>query len=205
MENSEDGLTFNYYHCKDDFCSHGNILFIIFHIFLVMVLVCIIRTIFESPGKLDKEYTDLYSVQEFVKYISTFILNGKDPLFDFSKMIKGHHDDEEKYNFSNILTKLEPLITSMNETSVSTSKYNSIDVTKRNLCTDEEEGKTEKVSHTFNEDILDTYETQLNKFLIANREYEMVKDLKFYENEEIVKRNKIYRRICGYCLVKKVN
>jgi hypothetical protein len=80
-----------------------------------------------------------------------------------------------------------------------TSKYNSIDVTKKNIDNEENEFKEKQgVSLTFNEDFLESFENELDNFIKENSHYDNLFKLPFYD------KGKESSRFCGFCLVKKV-
>jgi hypothetical protein len=82
-----------------------------------------------------------------------------------------------------------------------TSRYNSIDVTKKNIYAEIEDydnNKDKMVSHILNEDILESYENEFENFIRSDEIYNSLNKLIFHE------KGKDSNRFCGYCLSKKV-
>jgi hypothetical protein len=51
---------------------------IIVHLILTLGIVCFVKTIFSDPGYLSTEYSDIYSIVNFLKVFFEYILNCKE-------------------------------------------------------------------------------------------------------------------------------
>jgi len=111
-----------------------------------------------------------------------------------------------------LIEKLTDFSNSISASALYVSRYYSIDVTKKKGVTagisenDEIENKEKQavsalsaVSLSFQEDIIESYEIDLDNFIRSNQLYTNLNNLIFYE------KSKDASRFCGFCLVKKVN
>ncbi len=180
------------------------VIFISFHIFLILFIISLSRTFFSNPGYFDKEYENLFSIIKFVKNLFIYFTKWREPEFKFNEMMNNYEanlikDLEEIKNLKPILSeKLAEFSSSIGYV----SRYNSIDVTKKNILQDNEEiDNKEKhaISLSLSEDILESFENELENFIKANDIYEKFNNLIFYD------KSKENNRFCGFCLVKKVN
>ncbi len=81
FENSNSGITFKFWKQKnweDNEFRNAFIHFVIFHFLLLMICICLIRTVFSNPGYIHSEYYDIYSIVNFIKNYFEYIVNYKD-------------------------------------------------------------------------------------------------------------------------------
>jgi hypothetical protein len=169
------------------------------------MMISVIRVFFSDPGFFEKEYIDLYSIIKFIKYLFTYFIKWGDPDFKLSELII-----KDKLNrvedLEEIIIRIEPILTErINEVSNSfagISKYNSIDVTKKNIHSELEDvndGKEKEcIPQTLHEDIIESFELELENFVKINEFYSVIDKLQFLE------KGKDNNRFCGFCLIKKV-
>jgi hypothetical protein len=84
FENSTSGFTLKFWKQKaweDNEYRDAFIHFVIFHLCLLMVIICLLKTVFSNPGYIHSEYYDLYSVINFIKTYFEYILNYKDEAY----------------------------------------------------------------------------------------------------------------------------
>lgn len=141
-----------------------------------------------------------------MKHIFVYFIKWRDPDFKFNNMML---NDKSSYSedLEEILSKIEPMLSErMIEFSNSiayASRYNSIDVTKKNIYAEIEDLNENKdrggVSQFLNEDILESFENELENFIRNHEVYQQLDKLQFHE------KGKDNNRFCGFCLMKKVN
>jgi len=54
--------------------------FFFFHILLVFIILCLVKTAFSNPGYINKEYFKHYSVITFIKVYFVYILNPEEKI-----------------------------------------------------------------------------------------------------------------------------
>lgn len=181
-----------------------------------MFIVCLLRTVLSNPGFMENEYENMYSIVKFISNIFNYYLHMKDPDFKFESNYFNTYNTSLVKDLENIIN-MEKMINERmldHSTTQNVSKYNSIDVTKKNIFAEFEDltdtlnlkdpnrdinnkdnfNKTLLVS----EDLVENYEFELENFIKNNPKYEMINLLPSFKKD-----NKNYR-FCAYCLHKKV-
>lgn len=191
---------------KDTTYRQGMLIFIVYHFLLTLLLLSLLRSIFNNPGYYDDEYVNLYSLIKFIKHIFIYFIKWKDSDFKFDSIFL-NDTASLKEDLTEIVKKIEPSITEkmidISHSMTYISKYNSIDVTKKSIFAEIEDFQDARdkqtISQTFNEDVLDSFESELENFIKSHPFYEMLNNLPFME-----KGKDKYSRFCGFCLTKKV-
>lgn len=168
---------------------------------MVLFLTCLIRTLFRNPGYFHKEYIEIYSITRYIKALYYFIINPE----KFSLYLKNYSRSNEKYSLINEIKELyqfqvklpEEILNSNSLTSSNDHKIDTIfnEIEQYNM---EQNDKKEK-TQLLNEELIFKFQTEYSNFLNSRKEFKNFNKLTFYSV------NKENFRICGYCLVQKVN
>jgi hypothetical protein len=157
-----------------------------------------LRTIFSNPGFFEKEYLSIYSVTKFIKHLLTYFLQWKRKDFLFENLIKNENSNI-KEDIEQVIDTEPHIVDKLSDNSISVSiKYHSIDVNlKKNTASEIEEEMKEKErqnSHLINDDAVESFEAEFEKFIKENELYDNLMKLEFVNDHNF----------CRFCLTKKV-